>query len=110
MPTTTSTLKFLKVTKYNSYMFMPIQISSDHKDILHVKEYKRKEYVFIPKYKMVSKNDLIPNTTYKVVIKDWIWDHKGIEKYCVKYYLTSDMVPITTYFKSKKKKNKKLRR
>ena len=107
----TSTIKFLKKTKYDSYMFSPIQISSAHKDILQVKQYKRKQYIFIPARKIVMKGNIIPGTTYKVVIKDWIWDHNGIEKYCVKYYLTSDMVPITTFFKkSKKHKNKKLRR
>ena len=92
-------------------MFIPIQISSAHKDLLQVKEYKRKQYIFLQKRKVVLKGNITPGTTYRLTIKDWIWDHKGIEKYCVKYYLSSDMVPITTFFKkSKKHKNKKLHR
>ena len=104
----TSTIKYLKKTKYDSYMFIPIEINSAHKDVLQVKEYKRKQYVFLPKHKVVIKNDLTTNTIYRLTIKDWIWDNNGIEKYCVKYYLTADTVPITRYFS--KKKNKKLRR
>ena len=91
-------------------MFIPIQINSAHKDVLHVKEYKRQQYIFLPARKIVMKGNITPGTTYQLRIKDWIWDNQGIEKYCVKYYLTSDMVPITRYFKSKKKNNKKLGR
>ena len=99
MPTPTSTIKFLKSVKYDCYMFSPVDISNSHTDQLPIKTYKGNQYIFLPKRKVVIKDSMVANTTYTVTIKDWIYRKQGKEYYCMKYYLSSDTIPITTHLK-----------
>ena len=80
-------------------MFVPINICSTHTDILPIKTYKCNQYIFLPKRKVVIKDSMIANTIYTVTIKDWIYRKQGKEYYCVKYYLKTDTIPITTHLK-----------
>ena len=89
MSSTSTTLKYLKPTKFDSYMFSPVNIAKADEEALKVKRYNNLEYVFIPQRKLKTKDELIQGATYEVSIKTWLHN----EYFCVRYNLTLIKAP-----------------
>lgn len=73
-----SLLEYIKSTKYDTEMFIPIQLTDSHKDTIKIKVYNGNQYIFIPKRKIIGRNNV-----YAVQIKEWLHDNF----YSVRYIL-----------------------
>ena len=81
-----SLLKYIKSTKYDTEMFIPIQLTDSHKDTIKIKVYNGNQYIFIPKREIIGKcKQFERNNVYAVQIKEWLHDNF----YCVRYILNA---------------------
>ena len=74
-------LQFLTETKYDNKMFIPISISDTHKQLLKIKKYQNKDYIFIPNHKITGQKHFIKNNIYQVDISSRKWCNHTVIKY-----------------------------
>lgn len=75
-------VSYIKDTRYDAALFRIERISNENKQQLNVKQFKRKEYIYIPKRKIVPKKlNLVCNRTYELIIKTRMWDDHIIKTF-----------------------------
>ena len=92
----TTTIKYIKVAKYETLMFVPIHIEDKDKDYINVKQHNKSKFIFLAS-KKIRGPKLVEGHIYKVDISQHLW--KGLT--ITRYHLTSVLSktkPITHYF------------
>ena len=66
---------YIKDTRYDSTLFRVESITNEERQQLKIKQFNGKEYIYIPKRKIVPKQlKLVSNRTYELTVKTRIWN------------------------------------
>ena len=73
----TTLITYIKDTRYDAGLFRIERISNEVGEQLNIKPFKGKDYIYIPRRKIVPKKlNLVRNRTYELTIKTRMWqDH-----------------------------------
>ena len=78
----TTLVTYIKDTRYDSALFRVERICNEAKEQVNTKQFKGKEYIYIPKRKIVPKKiKLVTNRTYELSVKTRMWEGKIIRTY-----------------------------
>ena len=101
-----STIKYIKPSKFDTQMFIPIQINENDKQLLKIKNYQGKDYLFLP-IKKIKGVQLVTNRIYELEIKTRQWKEFTVITYhlsnTIETLKNSKNDVITKYLKPKRK-------